>query len=128
MSTATPAGVRSVIASDLDDDVLDSFIDDAEFRSGRVNDHASMGSEHLTQLIRYYAALLVRSFRDRALDSGSRRSVKLSYDGSALDELRQQVRDLDPSGELASQPGVTRRQATHVGSARPHSRDGIGDP
>ena len=128
MSDATPDDVRVVISTDLDDPVIEKKIEDAEFRSKRVNNHSVMDSEHIDQLIKHYAAFLVRTTLDRDLAGGSRQSVKIDYDGSALEELRQQVRDLDPSGELIGQQGVARRTSDHVGSARPHSRDGIMDP
>lgn len=126
-SGVEPSDVRGVINTDLEDTVINTKIADAEFRSQRVNDHDEMGDQHVKQLIKHYAAFLIRTTLDRDVSQGSRKSVSLTYDGSALDELRRDVRDLDPSGELIEQTGVTRRTSDHVGSARPHSRDGIGD-
>ena len=126
-SGVSPDDVRGVISTDLENGVIHTKISDAEFRSKRVNDHEEMGTEHVKQLIKHYAAFLIRTTLDRDVQSGKRKSVSLDYDGSALDELRRDVRDLDPSGELIEQTGVVRRTSDHVGSARPHSRDGIGD-
>lgn len=101
MAEATPSDVRSAISTDLSDSEIQSYIDDAQFQNEQKNDTGEMTTKHIRQLEKYYAAYLIRAFRDRALSSGSKESTSLDYDGSALSELRNYVDDLDPSGELA---------------------------
>lgn len=124
---ADPDDVRGVIATDLDDDALNSKLDDAAFRNWRANNTDEMIDPLRERIEKNLAAYLIRATRDRDVQSGSRQSAQLKYDGSALDELRRTVRDLDPSGELIKQQNVTRRKAGNFDSARPHSHDGIGD-
>jgi hypothetical protein len=136
MSTDTPpdpvadaSDVRDVIATDLGKSAIDTRLADAAFDNWRANDRDLSGmSDALRKRIeKNYAAYLIRATRDRDVQSGSWQSVSLDYDGSALDELRRRVRDLDPTDELLGQEGVTRRSAGGFDSARPHARDGIGD-
>ena len=126
-STASVSDVRGVIATDLEDSEIISTLEDAWFDNQRVNDLAAMDDPLIEQIEKHLAAYKIRATRDRDLEKGKRKSVSMTYDGSALNELRRKVRDLDPSGELISQAGVTRRTGSHVSSARPHSKDGIGD-
>lgn len=101
MAEATPSDVRAVISTDLSDSEIQSYIDDAQFANEEANDTAEMSTEHIRQLEKYLAAFLIRSFRERAKTDLSQESASVSYDGSALSELRKKIKRLDPSGELA---------------------------
>lgn len=125
-STATVGDVHGVIKTNLDQSRVVAKLEDAWYEAQRVNDLEEMDDIDVHQLEKYLAAYLIRAMTDRAIASGDRQLVSLEYEGSSLDELRQQVRRRDPSGELPGDPNVTRRTADHVGSARPHSEDNIG--
>lgn len=125
---ADASDVRSVIATDLDDATITSKIEDAAFRNWRVNNTDEMIDPLRKRIEKNLAAYKIRATLDRDVQSGSRQSAQLKYDGSALDELRRTVRDLDPSGEIIKQANVSRSTTDGVSSGRPHSRDGIGDP
>jgi hypothetical protein len=124
---AEPSDVRQLIATNLDDPTVNGFLDDAAFANWRANDIEAMGDPTRKRLEAALAAYDIRATRDRSIASGDRQSASLEYDGSALDELRRKVRDLDPSGDLVGDVNTTRRTAGEVASGRPHSRDGIGD-
>jgi hypothetical protein len=105
MSTASPDDVRGVIATDLSDSEIQSYLDDAEFdaKDAITNYDTSLTTDEKTQLEKYYAALLVRELRDKPITSGSRETASVSYEGDALSitALRRKVDARDPSGELA---------------------------
>jgi hypothetical protein len=124
---AAASDVRQLIATNLDGPTVNGFLDDAAFENWRANDIEAMGDPTRKRLEAALAAYDIRATRDRSIASGSRQSASLDYDGSALDELRRKVRDLDPSGDLLGDVHTTRRSAGEVASGRPHARDGIGD-
>lgn len=104
MSTATPSDVRGVIATDLSDSDLQNYLDDAEFEASQaIADYSEWSTERKTQLEKYYAALLVRTLADKGIESTSRETASVSYEGSALttSELRSKVDSRDPTGTLA---------------------------
>jgi hypothetical protein len=105
MSTATPDDVRGVISTDLTDSELQAYLDDAEFEASQaITDYdTALSTEEKTQLEKYYAALLVRTLRDKGIESASRETASVSYEGPALStsELRSKVDQRDPSGTLA---------------------------
>lgn len=126
-STASVSDVRGVINTEAEDGQIVSKLEDAWYDNQRVNDVEAMDEIDVQMLEKYLAALDIRTTIDRSLSSGKRKSVSLTYEDSQVERLRAKVRDLDPSGELCPPSGVVRRTSDHVGSARPHSRDGIGD-
>jgi len=105
MSTATPTDVRGVIATDLQDSKVQGYLDDAEYEASQeINNYSTaLSTEDKTQLEKYYASLLIRTLRDKGIDSTSRETASVTYEGSALTtkELRTKVDQRDPSGELA---------------------------
>jgi len=105
MSTATPADVNGVIATDLSDSEIQAYLDDAEYEAQQaITDYqTALTSEERTQLGKYYAALLVRELRDKPITSGSRETASVSYEGDTLsvNALRQRVDARDPSNSLA---------------------------
>jgi hypothetical protein len=105
MSTATPDDVRGVIATDLSDSDIQSYLDDAEFEArAAINDYdTQLTTEEKSQLEKYYGALLIRTLRDKAITSTSRETASVSYEGDtvSLNALRQHVDDRDPSSTLA---------------------------
>jgi hypothetical protein len=105
MATASVSDVRGVIATDLSDSEIQSYLDDAEFEASQaINDYSTtLTTAEKTQLEKYYAALLVRELRDKPISSGSRETASVSYEGDMLsiNSLREKVDDRDPSGVLA---------------------------
>jgi hypothetical protein len=105
MSTATPTDVRGVIATDLEDSAIQNYLDDAEYEAKQaINDYDdALNTEDKTQLEKYYTALLVRTLADKGIDSTSRETASVTYEGSGLSvkELRSKVDQRDPSGTLA---------------------------
>jgi len=109
MPTATVDDVRGVIDTSLSDDEITNFLNDAEFEAGQeIADYQTvLTSTERTQLEKYYAALLIRSTKEKGITSQSGESRSLSYeDTMSLSELRLAVDKRDPSGALA-QPSVT---------------------
>lgn len=108
MATAQPSDVDlesgGVIATDLTDAQIQSYIDDAAYEAAQANaDYDEWDAEDKRQLEKYYAALLIRTLSDKAIASTSRETASVSYEGTALStsELRSKVDARDPSGELA---------------------------
>jgi hypothetical protein len=90
-----------------------------------------MDDFHRRTLEKYFTAYKIRAWSDRDISQGSRESVSMTYDGSALEELERQVQRWDPSGELLPGEGDdpaagTQHRTASYGSASPHSADGIG--
>ena len=105
MSTATPSDVKGVIATDLTDSEIQSYLDDAEFEAqAAINDYdTERTTEQKTQLEKYLAALRIREIRDRSISSTSRETASVSYEGMSLAALRKEVDKRDPSDSLAYQ-------------------------
>jgi len=104
MSTATPTDVRGVIATSLDDSEVQNYLDDAEYEAKQaINGYDDLATEDKEQLEKYYAALLIRTLADKGIESTSRETASLSYEGDGLTtkQLRSKVDQRDPSGELA---------------------------
>jgi len=103
MSTAEPSDVNGVIATDLSDSDIQSYLDDSEFEAQQaITDYDTKLSEtEKTQLEKYLAALKIREWRDKAVSSASRETASLTYEGPSLGALRKAVSKRDPSGTLA---------------------------
>jgi len=104
MSTATPTDVRGVIATSLDDPEVQNYLDDAEYEARQaINGYDDLATEDKEQLEKYYAALLIRTLADKGIESTSRETASVSYEGNGLTtkQLRSKVDQRDPSGELA---------------------------
>lgn len=118
MSTATPTDLRGVIATDLSDSDIQNYLDDAEFEASQaIKDYQNeLSTEEKTQLEKYYGALLIRTLADKAVQSTSRETASVSYEGDApsISELRSKVDQRDPSGELAHQKDTNR----YIGSTK----------
>jgi hypothetical protein len=118
MSTAQPSDVDlesgGVIATDLTDTQIQSYIDDAAFEAEAAIDNYSTDftTEEKRQLEKYYAALLIRTLADKAISSTSRETASVSYEGMTTAELRRAVDQRDPTGTLATQ----RDRSRYVGS------------
>ena len=104
MSTAQPSDVRGVIDTSLDDSAIQAKLDDAEYdASNAIDDYSTvLSTEDRTQLEKYYAALLIRTSKEKGIQSQSGESRSLSYENvMTASELRVQVDARDPSGTLA---------------------------
>ncbi len=114
MSTADPSDVDpGVISTDLDNTAIQSFLDDAEFEARRaINQYDEWDSERKTQLEKYLAALRIRQVAGKGISSASRETGSITYEGSSLQALREQVNRRDPSGTLATMSDTNR----YVGS------------
>lgn len=103
-STASPDDVKGVIATDLSLSEIQGYLDDAAYEASQANPkYSSWDSEDKKQLEKYYAALLIRTLRDKPISSTSRETASVDYEGSTLttNQLRRKVDSRDPSGELA---------------------------
>jgi hypothetical protein len=105
MSTAQPSDVRGVIDTSLDDSAIQAKLDDAEYdASNAIDDYSTtLSTEDRTQLEKYYAALLIRTSKEKDLTSQSGASRSMSYENvMSVSELRVAVDKRDPSGQLAN--------------------------
>jgi len=122
VATATPDDVDlengGVIATDLTDAQIQSYIDDAEYeaQAAIANYSTALSTEDKRQLEKYLAALLIRTISDKAISSTSRETASVSYEGGGMTtmELRKKVSQRDPSGSLAS--NVLRDTSRYVSS------------
>jgi len=119
MATAQASDVRlednnaGVIATELSDDEIDGYIDDVAYEASQaISGYSDWDAEDKRQLEKYAAALRVRMFADRALNSTSRETASVDYEGMSTQELRRAVDRRDPSNTLASQTDTNR----YVGS------------
>lgn len=116
MSTATPSDVQGVIETDLTTSEIKNYLDDAAFEAAQANSgYSGWTTEEKTQLEKYYAALKIRSLRDKAIGSTSRETASVNYEGGdnlTTNQLRQEVDRRDPSGKLAN----IRDESRYVGS------------
>jgi len=119
MTTATADDVRledgnaGVIATDLSDAEIEGYIDDAAYEASEaISGYADWDTEDKKQLEKYAAALKIRLFADKAIQSTSRETASVSYEGMSTAELRRAVDRRDPSNTLASQTDTDR----YVGS------------
>lgn len=99
---ATPSDVDpAIIATDLDDSEIQPHIDYAARKIARHVDVDTLDGGHRTDLEAHYAALRIRTVsNDRAISQGSGESTSVTFEGSSLETLREEIDDLDPSGEL----------------------------
>jgi len=103
------------VDSGLTDADIQSYIDDAAFEAGQANpDYTEWSTERQRQLEKYYAAYLIRTLSDKAIQSTSRETASVSYEGGNIttSQLRQKVDARDPSGSLATMKDTDR----YVGS------------
>lgn len=113
MSTASPSDVEGVIATDLSDSDIQNYLDDAEYEAGEaINDYNLWDAEDKRQLEKYLAALRIREIRDRSINSTSRETASVDYEGMSLSALRREVDKRDPTGTLSDQRDTSR----YVGS------------
>lgn len=101
MSIASPADVRGVIDTSLDDADIQAFLDDAIFEIDQAVDELLTDTEY-QQLEKYLAALRVVQTKDREDSRFSGGDITHDYDGSVVEELRIAVDKRDPSGTLAT--------------------------
>jgi hypothetical protein len=119
VATAQPSdvileeGSAGVIATDLSEAEVQGYIDDAAYEAkSAISGYEGWEDEDKTQLEKYLAALKVRTFADRAIDSTSRETASVTYEGMSTAEIRRAVDQRDPSGTLATQRDTNR----YVGS------------
>lgn len=102
-----------VIATDLTDTQIESYIDDAYYEAKEaINGYDDRDAEDKRQLEKYYAALLIRWYADKAISSTSRETASVEYEGMTTKRLQQAVDKRDPSSTLAWQKDTDR----YVGS------------
>jgi len=119
MTTATADDVRledgnaGVIGTDLSDAEIEGYIDDAAYEANTaISGYSGWDAEDKRQLEKYAAALRIRLYADKAIESTSRETASVSYEGMSTAELRRAVDRRDPSNTLASQRDTNR----YVGS------------
>jgi hypothetical protein len=110
MSTAQPSDVRGVIATELSDSDIQNYLDDAEFEAEQAIDdyQNALSNTEQTQLEKYVAALRIREWADRAVESTSRETASMSFEGMSIEALKKAVDKRDPSGTLAFQTDTDR--------------------
>jgi len=120
-ATATADDVRledgnaGVIATELSDKEIDGYLNDAAYEADNaISGYSTWDTEDKTQLEKYLGALKVRMFADRALNSTSRETASVDYEGMSTQELRRAVDRRDPSNTLASQTDTDR----YIGSTQ----------
>jgi len=117
MPDATPSDVKHVIDTSLTDSEITAFLEDAEYdaQEAIANYDTNLSATDRTQIEKYYAALLIRTTKEKGLTSQSGESRNLSYeDIVTAEELRQMVDKKDPSGTLAQ--SALRDTDRYVGS------------
>jgi len=117
MPEATVSDVRTVIDTSLEDSEISSFLEDAEFDAEKaITDYSNeLSTTEQSQLEKYYAALLIRTTKEKGLSSQSAESRSMNYESSmTASELRVRVDQRDPSGTLAQ--SVQRDSNRYVGS------------
>lgn len=112
---ATPTDVRSRLNlpekdefaqdSGISDQEIQTYLEDAAFENARHNDVGEMSDEHRKQIEWRFAGLKILSYRKglRAYHQQSLGSMSRSYEAKSVEELRNELQDLDPSGNLASE-------------------------
>jgi len=120
-ATATADDVRlednnaGVIATELSDSEIAGYLDDSAYEANAaISGYGDWDTEDKKQLEKYVAALKIRMFADRALNSTSRETASVDYEGMSTQELRRAVDRRDPSNTLASQTDTNR----YVGSTQ----------
>jgi len=97
----------------LTDADINGYISDAAFEAGQaISGYADKSTEFKRQLEKYLAALKIRLYADRAVESTSRETASVSYEGMSTTELKRAVEKRDPTGTLATQRETDR----YVGS------------
>ena len=117
MATAQPSDVDlengGVIETDLTDAQIQSFIDDAEYEAKQaITGYDGWNTEDKRQLEKYLAALKIREGPDRAIESTSRETASVSYEGMSISALKRAVDKRDPTDTLTQ----TRDTDRYVGS------------
>lgn len=118
MSTADPSDVNGVIDTSLTTDEIQNFLDDAEFEATQAIDdyNTVLTADERTQLEKYLAALFIRQFKEKGIDSQSGESRSINYESTiSVSELQSAVDARDPSGTLAT--SVLRDSDRYIGSA-----------
>lgn len=108
--TAQPEDVRLgggdggviAVSDSLTDSDITGYLEDAAFEASRaIQDYSEWSEERKTQLEKYLGALYIRQFADKAVESTSRETASVSYEGATIEELKQRVDARDPSNSLA---------------------------
>jgi hypothetical protein len=113
MTAASPDDVTleggGLIATDLTDTQIQSFIDDAEYAAEQaINDYQNKDTEFKRQLEKHLAAMYIIEGPDRRVSSTSRETASVDYQGMPLSAIKRRVNELDPSGTLAYQRDTDR--------------------
>lgn len=110
-ATASTSDVEGVIDVDLSNSTttISGFLEDAAYDADQaITDYTNKSTEDKIQLEKYLASLYIREWVDRAIDSTSRETASVSYEGPSLSALRRQVDRRDPSGTLANRTDASR--------------------
>ena len=119
--TATPEDVRLggsdggviAVSDSLSDSDIQGYIDDAAYEaSNEIQGYSGWDAEDKRQLEKYYAAYLIRTLADKAVQSTSRETASVQYEGATIPELKAKVNARDPSGQLTARHDTSR----YVGS------------
>lgn len=104
MPTATPSDVRDEIRIERLDDTEDiqPYLEDAQFLNERYNDPAQMDTEVVMRIERKLAAIKILTRKERSTSEQQEGDVRGTYEVGQIEELRRELDELDPSGELAS--------------------------
>jgi hypothetical protein len=97
---ANPQDVRRVIETQEEDAVIQDFLQEA---ADEIIDEKSITfgtTSKRKRLEKYYAALKIAKFKERAAESSTVGDSSVTYDASLVSELEAEVRKLDPSNSL----------------------------
>ena len=106
---ATPADVKGEIETRLDEESIRFQLDEAAFDNSRENDVAQMEDDVRKRIEQKLAALKILQGKDRQVRQKAVGSASKAYDGDAIERLRRELRQLDPSGDLIEDPDETGR-------------------
>lgn len=99
---AQPSDVKDRINLDLDDEAIQTYLNDAAFENSKHNDVSSMDDDTIRQIEWRLAAIKILKYRlgSRSLNHQIIGAVQKTYESRMIRDLKSELQDYDPSGEL----------------------------
>jgi hypothetical protein len=97
---ATPQDVRRTIETQEDDAVIQDFLQEAADEIVEEKSLTFSAQSQRKRLEKYYAALKIVRYKERAAASSTVGDSSVEYDASLVGELEAEVRKLDPSNSI----------------------------